>query len=75
MFRCLINRRKIKSMKFWRGGAQILEKLVAEMVPNNLEKMASINGHMRFLVPGKVFEDNKLIEYDALLLDRFLDIL
>jgi len=27
------------------------------------------------LVPGKVSEDDKLIEYDALLLDRFLDIL
>ena len=31
--------------------------------------------HLRQLVPGKVSEDDKLVEYDALLLDRFLDIL
>ncbi|CAA6665618.1 unnamed protein product [Spirodela intermedia] len=41
----------------------------------NLEKMASIDAHLRLLVPGKVSEDDKLVEYDALLLDRFLDIL
>ena len=40
-----------------------------------LEKMASIDAQLRMLVPGKVSEDDKLIEYDALLLDRFLDIL
>ncbi|KAJ7231706.1 hypothetical protein O6H91_Y456700 [Diphasiastrum complanatum] len=40
-----------------------------------LEKMASIDAQMRLLVPKKVSEDDKLIEYDALLLDRFLDIL
>lgn len=45
------------------------------MARNNLEKMASIDAQMRLLVPGKVSEDDKLIEYDALLLDRFLDIL
>ncbi|KAJ6752002.1 hypothetical protein OIU85_002425 [Salix viminalis] len=37
--------------------------------------MASIDAQLRLLVPGKVSEDDKLIEYDALLLDRFLDIL
>ena len=42
---------------------------------NNLEKMASIDAHLRLLVPGKVSEDDKLVEYDALLLDRFLEIL
>jgi hypothetical protein len=41
----------------------------------NLEKMASIDAQLRLLAPGKVSEDDKLIEYDALLLDRFLDIL
>lgn len=41
----------------------------------NLEKMASIDAQLRLLVPRKVSEDDKLIEYDALLLDRFLDIL
>ena len=41
----------------------------------NLEKLASIDAQLRLLVPGKVSEDDKLIEYDALLLDRFLDIL
>ncbi|KAL5713351.1 rRNA-binding ribosome biosynthesis protein rpf2 [Ranunculus cassubicifolius] len=41
----------------------------------NLEKMASIDAQLRLLVPGKLAEDDKLIEYDALLLDRFLDIL
>jgi hypothetical protein len=40
-----------------------------------LRKMASIDAQMRLLVPRKVSEDDKLIEYDALLLDRFLDIL
>lgn len=39
------------------------------------QKMASINAQMRLLVPKKVSEDDKLIEYDAILLDRFLDIL
>ncbi|RRT39741.1 hypothetical protein BHE74_00017585 [Ensete ventricosum] len=42
---------------------------------SRLEKMASIDAHMRLLAPAKVSEDDKLIEYDALLLDRFLDIL
>ncbi|CAM8903978.1 unnamed protein product [Rhodiola kirilowii] len=37
--------------------------------------MASIDAHLRLLAPGKVSEDDKLVEYDALLLDRFLDIL
>ncbi|GER47635.1 phosphoenolpyruvate carboxylase [Striga asiatica] len=45
------------------------------MAARNLEKMASIDAQLRLLVPGKVSEDDKLIEYDALLLDRFLDIL
>eukprot|EP01018_Ginkgo_biloba_P000377 Gb_39797 [translate_table: standard] len=45
------------------------------MARNSLEKMASIDAQMRILVPTKVSEDDKLIEYDALLLDRFLDIL
>ncbi|RWV92571.1 hypothetical protein BHE74_00035149 [Ensete ventricosum] len=42
---------------------------------SRVEKMASIDAHMRLLAPGKVSEDDKLVEYDALLLDRFLDIL
>ncbi|KAI3932374.1 hypothetical protein MKW92_010309 [Papaver armeniacum] len=41
----------------------------------NLEKLASIDAQPRLLVPGKVSEDDKLVEYDALLLDRFLHIL
>ncbi|KAL0320611.1 UNVERIFIED_CONTAM: Phosphoenolpyruvate carboxylase [Sesamum radiatum] len=45
------------------------------MASRNLEKMASIDAQLRLLVPGKVSEDDKLVEYDALLLDRFLDIL
>lgn len=40
-----------------------------------LEKMSSIDAQLRLLAPGKVSEDDKLVEYDALLLDRFLDIL
>lgn len=40
-----------------------------------LQKMASIDAQMRLLVPKRVSDDDKLIEYDALLLDRFLDIL
>ncbi|KAJ8626606.1 hypothetical protein MRB53_019913 [Persea americana] len=40
-----------------------------------LEKMASIDAQLRLLVPSKVSEDDNLVEYDALLLDRFLDIL
>lgn len=45
------------------------------MAGRNVEKMASIDAQLRQLVPSKVSEDDKLIEYDALLLDRFLDIL
>ncbi|RXH91010.1 hypothetical protein DVH24_020033 [Malus domestica] len=41
------------------------------MANRNLE-MAS---QLRLLVPAKVNEDDKLVEYNALLLDRFLDIL
>ncbi|KAG8386807.1 hypothetical protein BUALT_Bualt03G0187200 [Buddleja alternifolia] len=40
-----------------------------------IEKMGSIDAQLRLLAPGKVSEDDKLVEYDALLLDRFLDIL
>lgn len=45
------------------------------MAARNLEKMASIDAQLRLLAPAKVSEDDKLVEYDALLLDRFLDIL
>ncbi|XP_051151878.1 phosphoenolpyruvate carboxylase [Andrographis paniculata] len=45
------------------------------MATRNVEKMASIDAQLRLLAPGKVSEDDKLVEYDALLLDRFLDIL
>ncbi|KAH0654006.1 hypothetical protein KY289_031684 [Solanum tuberosum] len=45
------------------------------MATRNLEKLASIDAQLRLLVPTKVSEDDKLVEYDALLLDRFLDIL
>ncbi|KAI3858184.1 hypothetical protein MKW92_028029 [Papaver armeniacum] len=41
----------------------------------NLEKLTSIDAQLRLLVPGKVSEDDKLVEYDALLLNSFLDIL
>lgn len=40
----------------------------------SLQKIASIDAQMRLLVPKRVSDDDKLIEYDALLLDRFLDI-
>nr|ABG20459.1 phosphoenolpyruvate carboxylase [Bienertia sinuspersici] len=43
------------------------------MASGKLEKMASIDAQLRALAPGKVSEDDKLVEYDALLLDRFLD--
>ncbi|KAG6523092.1 hypothetical protein ZIOFF_012945 [Zingiber officinale] len=49
-----------------------IDRLVAM---TKLEKMASIDAHMRLLAPAKVSEDDKLVEYDALLLDRFLDVL
>lgn len=45
------------------------------MTTRNLEKLASIDAQLRALVPAKVSEDDKLVEYDALLLDSFLDIL
>jgi phosphoenolpyruvate carboxylase len=45
------------------------------MAARKLEKMASIDAQLRLLAPSKVSEDDKLVEYDALLLDRFLDIL
>nr|XP_010911773.2 phosphoenolpyruvate carboxylase, housekeeping isozyme [Elaeis guineensis] len=45
------------------------------MSRNAVEKLASIDAQLRLLAPRKVSEDDKLVEYDALLLDRFLDIL
>lgn len=45
------------------------------MSTRNIEKMASIDAQLRLLAPAKVSDDDKLVEYDALLLDRFLDIL
>ncbi|KAK8710099.1 hypothetical protein V6N13_145439 [Hibiscus sabdariffa] len=45
------------------------------MAGRKVEKMASIDAQLRLLAPAKVSEDDKLVEYDALLLDRFLDIL
>lgn len=40
-----------------------------------LQKNKSIDAQMRLLVPKRVTEDDKLVDYGALLLDRFLDIL
>ncbi|XP_022557893.1 phosphoenolpyruvate carboxylase 2 isoform X2 [Brassica napus] len=45
------------------------------MATGSLKKMASIDAQLRLIAPSKVSEDDKLVEYDALLLDRFLDIL
>ena len=45
------------------------------MATAKLEKVTSIDAQLRLLAPKKVSEDDKLVEYDALLLDRFLDIL
>lgn len=45
------------------------------MATVKLEKLTSIDAQLRLLAPRKVSEDDKLVEYDALLLDRFLDIL
>ncbi|KZV42136.1 phosphoenolpyruvate carboxylase 2 [Dorcoceras hygrometricum] len=44
------------------------------MAGKNLDKMTSIDAELRLLIPGKLSEDDKLVEYDALPLDRFLDI-
>lgn len=55
-------------------GTEPIDRPMA-MPARNLEKMASIDAQLRLLVPAKVSEDDKLVEYDALLLDRFLDIL
>ncbi|XP_062228973.1 phosphoenolpyruvate carboxylase 1-like [Phragmites australis] len=43
--------------------------------PGAVERHQSIDSQLRLLAPGKVSEDDKLVEYDALLVDRFLDIL
>lgn len=48
---------------------------IEKMATRNIEKMASIDAQLRLLAPRKVSDDDKLVEYDALLLDRFLDIL
>ncbi|KAL9243752.1 hypothetical protein vseg_017603 [Gypsophila vaccaria] len=45
------------------------------MATVKLERLTSIDAQLRLLAPKKVSEDDKLVEYDALLLDRFLDIL
>ncbi|KAL2935881.1 Phosphoenolpyruvate carboxylase 1 [Bienertia sinuspersici] len=38
-----------------------------------VQKQSSMDAQLRKLAPRKVSEDDKLVEYDALLLDRFLD--
>ncbi|KAI3818829.1 hypothetical protein L1987_12650 [Smallanthus sonchifolius] len=45
------------------------------MGSRKLETMGSLDAQLRLLAPAKVSHDDKLVEYDALLLDRFLDIL
>ena len=40
-----------------------------------MERHQSIDAQLRLLAPQKLSDDDKLVEYDALLLDRFLDIL
>ncbi|KAG0491091.1 hypothetical protein HPP92_007954 [Vanilla planifolia] len=45
------------------------------MSRSTLERHASLDAQLRLLAPRKLSEDDKLVEYDALLLDRFLDIL
>ena len=45
------------------------------MATAKLEKLASIDAQLRLSAPRKVYEDDKLVERDALLLDRSLDIL
>ncbi|KAL6845537.1 hypothetical protein ACP4OV_025032 [Aristida adscensionis] len=45
------------------------------MARNAVDKATSIDAQLRLLAPQKLSEDDKLVEYDALLLDRFLDIL
>lgn len=45
------------------------------MASRKVEKLTSIDAQLRLLAPAKVSEYDKLVEYDALLLDRFLDIL
>jgi phosphoenolpyruvate carboxylase len=45
------------------------------MARNAADKATSIDAQLRLLAPRKLSDDDKLVEYDALLLDRFLDIL
>ncbi|KAL8510836.1 hypothetical protein ACS0TY_017593 [Phlomoides rotata] len=40
-----------------------------------IEKTTSIDAQLRLLAPSKVSKDDKLVEYETLFLDRFLDIL
>ncbi|PWZ06266.1 MLO-like protein 4, partial [Zea mays] len=49
--------------------------MASTKAPGPGEKHHSIDAQLRQLVPGKVSEDDKLIEYDVLLVDRFLNIL
>lgn len=46
-----------------------------KMARNAVDKATSIDAQLRLLAPQKLSDDDKLVEYDALLLDRFLDIL
>ncbi|XP_066307005.1 phosphoenolpyruvate carboxylase, housekeeping isozyme isoform X1 [Miscanthus floridulus] len=55
-----------------KGSAWGIEK---EMARNAVDKATSIDAQLRLLAPQKLSDDDKLVEYDALLLDRFLDIL
>jgi phosphoenolpyruvate carboxylase len=61
------------------GGKKVKERgflgRVEEMARNAVDKAMSIDAQLRLLAPKKLSDDDKLVEYDALLLDRFLDIL
>lgn len=46
-----------------------------EMARNASDKATSIDAQLRLLAPKKLSEDDKLVEYDALLIERFLGIL
>nr|QFR35817.1 phosphoenolpyruvate carboxylase [Garnotia stricta var. longiseta] len=49
--------------------------MASSKAPGHAERHLSIDAQLRLLAPGKVSEDDKLVEYDALLADRFLNIL
>jgi len=59
----------------WNSKERERSRLLGVKMAAFLQKNRSIDAQMRLLVPKRVTEDDKLVDYGAFLLDRFLNVL